>query len=65
MNIITLTELKVGVVWTDVVAGAEQPLHHQSSAHRIIQAEVLWDTTLLKHTHTRSMCLYYTVQSTV
>lgn len=42
-----LTELEVGVVGADVVAGTEQPLHHQRRAHGIEEPEVLGDATLL------------------
>lgn len=42
-----LTKLKVGVVGTDVVAGTEQALHHQSSSHGVEETEVLWDATFL------------------
>ena len=41
------TELEVGVVGADVVAGAEQPLHHKRRAHGVEQTKVLGDTTLL------------------
>lgn len=43
----SLTELEVGVVGADMVAGTEQAFHHQSSSHRIKQTEMLWDTTFL------------------
>lgn len=43
-----LTELEVGVVGADVVAGTEQPLHHQRRAHGIEEPEVLGDATLLQ-----------------
>lgn len=43
----TLTKLEIGVVGTDVVAGAEQALHHQSRSHGVKQTEVLRDPTLL------------------
>lgn len=50
------TELKVGVVGADVVTGTQQPLHHQSCTHGIVQTKVLGDATLLHtHTHTRPM----------
>lgn len=49
---IILTKLEVGVVGTDVVAGTEQTLHHQSSSHGIEEAKVLWDTALLKEEET-------------
>jgi len=43
-----LTKLEVGVVGADVVAGTEQPLHHQRRAHGIEEPEVLGDATLLQ-----------------
>lgn len=43
----SLTKLEVGVVGTDVVAGTQQALHHQSSSHGIEQTKVLWDATFL------------------
>lgn len=45
-----LTELEVGVVGADVVAGTEQPLHHQRRAHGVEQPEVLGDAALLRGT---------------
>lgn len=44
----TLTELEVGVVGADVVAGTEQALHHQSGSHGVKETKVLWDATLLR-----------------
>lgn len=44
----SLTKLEVGVVGADVVAGAEQTLHHQGRAHGIVHTKVLWDATLLQ-----------------
>lgn len=43
-----LTKLEVGVVGADVVAGAEQPLHHQRRAHGVEQPKVLGDAALLR-----------------
>lgn len=43
-----LTELEVGVVGADVVAGTEQPLHHEGGAHGVEEPEVLGDATLLQ-----------------
>lgn len=43
-----LTKLKVGVVGTDVVAGTEQALHHQSRSHSVEQTKVLRDATFLR-----------------
>lgn len=42
-----LTKLEVGIVGADVVAGAQQALHHEGCAHGIEQAEVFGDPTLL------------------
>jgi len=42
-----LTKLEVGVVGTDVVAGAQQAFHHQRRAHGVVQPKVLGDATLL------------------
>lgn len=43
-----LTKLEIGVVGADVVAGAEQPFHHQGRSHGIEQAEVFGDPTFLE-----------------
>jgi hypothetical protein len=45
---ISLTELEVGVVGANVVAGTQQSLHHQSCAHGVKQPKVLRDATLLE-----------------
>lgn len=44
---VLLTKLEVGVVGADVIAGAQQALHHEGRAHGVEQAEVLGDPTLL------------------
>lgn len=54
-NTSALTKLEVGVVGTDVVAGTQQALHHQSSSHGVKQTKVLWDTTFLKETEIRTV----------